>query len=285
MDDTARAADNAADSATDQVGPFTPEHLASASAAGFRVRWVADTGSTNADLVEAARSGEPDGAVLVADHQRAGRGRLDRRWVAPPGASLLTSILLRRPELGPDDVPLVVSAVAVSAAAACADHTGIRPGLKWPNDLVIGSGAQTRKVGGILAEAVVVGGAVEAVVVGLGCNVRWPQDLPDELDGVATALNHHSERCVTVPDLLVTLLEHLGPTVDGLSSERGRGSLLDLYRRSCSTLGQAVRVELGKETLTGTAVDLDARGRLVVETADGGRTVVNAGDVVHLRPQ
>src|SRR5687768_9699564 len=98
----------------------------------FGVRWVTETGSTNADLLEAARDGAAEGAVLVADHQSAGRGRLGRSWEAPPGASLLMSVLLR-PTLALDQVHAVTAAVGLAAAYACHAVAGFRPGLKWPN--------------------------------------------------------------------------------------------------------------------------------------------------------
>ena len=116
------------------------------------VRWVDETGSTNADAMELARQGEPEGIVLVADHQTAGRGRAGRTWTAPPGAGLLLSVLLRPPA---PVVDLATMAVAVSAAAAVESVAGFAPRLKWPNDLVWpGDGsAPDRKLAGILAEA------------------------------------------------------------------------------------------------------------------------------------
>src|SRR5690349_15935960 len=126
----------------------------------FRVRWVDETGSTNHDLLAAARAGEPEGLVLVADHQSAGRGRLGRVWEAPPGASLLMSILLR-PVLGLADAHAVTAAVGLAAAYACEAVAGFRPGLKWPNDLVVGP----RKLAGILAETNLQGDRLDALVV------------------------------------------------------------------------------------------------------------------------
>src|SRR5688572_30718793 len=165
------------------------------------VRWVAETGSTNADAMELARHGEPEGIVLVADHQTAGRGRAGRTWTAPPGAGLLLSILLRPPASVLD---LTTMAVAVSAAAAVGSVAGFSPRLKWPNDLVWpGDGsADDRKLAGILAEAdwpaaasVSAGWRAPAehdravVVVGIGINVTWPADLPEELADIAVAVN------------------------------------------------------------------------------------------------
>src|SRR4051794_5717576 len=116
------------------------------------VRWVEETGSTNADLMASGRDGASEGAVLVADHQTSGRGRADRVWTAPPGSSLLVSVLLRP---SPTMVTFSSMAMGVAAADAVAATSGVQPRLKWPNDLVwpgLGDGTD-RKLGGILAEA------------------------------------------------------------------------------------------------------------------------------------
>ncbi|HVN50564.1 MAG TPA: biotin--[acetyl-CoA-carboxylase] ligase, partial [Acidimicrobiales bacterium] len=153
------------------------------------VRWVSETGSTNHDLLDQARLGAPDGTVLVADHQTAGRGRLDRSWVAPPDASLLVSVLLR-PRLEPPDAPLLTVAMALAVAGTAAGRdAGAR--VKWPNDVVV-DGEPPRKLAGVLAESLVAAGSGLAVVVGVGVNVDWPTPLPPELAALsetATALN------------------------------------------------------------------------------------------------
>ncbi len=134
-----------------------------------QIRWFDEIDSTNTYLREQARQGAPDGLVAVADHQTAGRGRLDRRWESPPGANLLASVLLR-PGCDPDDLHLCTGAVALAAADACAEVAGVEPALKWPNDLLVGGA----KLAGVLAEAEFAGGALAAVVVGIGLNVAWP---------------------------------------------------------------------------------------------------------------
>jgi BirA family transcriptional regulator, biotin operon repressor / biotin---[acetyl-CoA-carboxylase] ligase len=253
------------------------------------LRWVVETGSTNDDLLGLARTGAAEGTVLVADTQRAGRGRLGRTWQAPPGSSLLVSVLLR-PALDPGQAHLVATAVACAAAEACSEVTslskvGVEPSLKWPNDLLVESptGGRTGKLGGILAESIVEGDRLEAVVVGLGLNVNWPDDLPPDLDGIAVAVNHLTGEPVDREVLLAAVLRALESRVDGLGSVPGREQLLVEYRRRCSTIGSRVRVELAHESFTGEAVAISADGHLVVEGADGGRREVTAGDVVHLR--
>ncbi|WP_195210275.1 biotin--[acetyl-CoA-carboxylase] ligase [Actinomarinicola tropica] len=248
------------------------------------LRWVESTGSTNADLLELARGGAPDGIVLVADHQSAGRGRLDRTWTAPAGSSLLFSTLVR-PDLAPSDLHLLTTAVAVAASDACEAVAGVRPRLKWPNDLVVADGDGTdRKLAGILSESVVDGGEVRAVVVGMGLNVNWPATLPDDLAATATSLNHLAGHDVDREQLLVAHLRGLEVILAELASPGGREALIIRYRHLSATLGRTVRVELASGALVGQAVDVDDAGHLVVEL--GGELVpVVAGDVVHLRTQ
>lgn len=247
------------------------------------VRWVPRTGSTNADLLALAAEGAPDGVVLVADHQTAGRGRLGRTWEAPVGASLLCSTLLR-PDLPVDRLHLVSLAVAVAASDACDAVAGVRPALKWPNDLLVtGADGSERKVAGILAESSTRAGEVAAVVVGMGLNVNWPSELPPELADIATALNHHAGRDIDREELLVAHLRGLEAVLAELGASGGVDALLLRYRHLCSTLGRRVRVDLGSGSVTGEAVDLTAEGHLLVELA-GELVPIAAGDVVHLRP-
>lgn len=259
------------------------------------VRWVAETGSTNADAMELARQGEREGIVLVADHQTAGRGRAGRTWTAPPGAGLLLSVLLRPPAAVMD---LCTMAVAVAAAEAVEAVAGFAPRLKWPNDLVWpGDGSDPdRKLAGILAEADwPAGSAISAgwkqpadhekavVVVGIGINVAWPDDLPDELADIAVAMNHVTDTPVDREDLLIALLSALGPRYSALVAGE-RSSLLADWRTRSATLGRRVRIDLGADDVEGTAIDVTEQGHLVVETLEGERRTLAVGDVVHLRP-
>jgi BirA family transcriptional regulator, biotin operon repressor / biotin---[acetyl-CoA-carboxylase] ligase len=240
----------------------------------WKLRWVPSTGSTNDDLVAAARDGAPDGTVLVADHQTGGRGRQARRWEAPPGSSLLVSILLR-PTLDPARLHLLTTAVAVAAAEAVEEATGVAVQLKWPNDLVV----DDRKLAGILAEGVWDGDHLDAVVVGLGLNVAWGGGFPAHLAGLSVALDQLTDIDVERADLLAALLLRL----DALVADIDGGDLLDRWRARAATLGRQVRVVLvSGEAVEGTAVDLTPDGHLLVDTGEGEEEVT-AGDVHHLR--
>jgi len=238
------------------------------------VHYVDQTGSTNADLLDLARAGARVGTVVRAGHQTAGRGRLGRTWHAPPGTSLLASILLEA-----EPFPFVtVARVALAASDACRDIAGVDTSLKWPNDLLIGD----RKLAGLLAEA---DGAGSSLVVGIGCNVNWPpphgsgqgEPWPEDLgDGVA-ALFHVAAAVPSPAALLDGLLERLDGWLAHTSDE-----VLVAYRRRCATLGRAVRVILADGAFEGVASGITASGEL--EVAFGSATrLVRAGDVVHVR--
>ncbi len=253
---------------------LTAAQEASLAGTRFGVRWVTTTGSTNDDLVLGAAHGAGDGAVLVADHQTGGRGRQGRIWEAPEKSSLLVSILLR-PDLEPDRLHLLTTAVGVAAAEAVDEVAGVAAQLKWPNDLVV----DDRKLAGILAEGVWAGDRLDAVVVGLGVNVAWGDGFPPELADQAVALDQLTDRPVARAELLVALLLRL----EVLLADLDGGALLDRWRARAATLGREVRVELvSGGVVEGTAVDLTPDGHLVVDTATGSREVV-AGDVHHLR--
>ncbi len=249
------------------------------------VRWVDETGSTNDDVLEMARAGGPEGVVVVADYQTAGRGRLDRSWQAPPGSSLLVSILVR-PHLPPEDAHLVSTAVAVAAVEACDEVAGVAPVIKWPNDLLLRTddGTVRGKVAGILAETLIERGELQAVVVGIGLNVNWPSTLPAELEGIATALNHATGRDVDREELLIALLRGVTRWRDRVDSEPGRRELLERHRELCATIGARVRVDLPDESFEGTALAITPEGHLQVQP-DGETDVrdVVAGDVVQVR--
>jgi BirA family transcriptional regulator, biotin operon repressor / biotin---[acetyl-CoA-carboxylase] ligase len=240
------------------------------------VRVVAETGSTNADLLEAAAGGAAEGSVLAAEAQTAGRGRMGRQWITQARAALTFSVLLR-PSAVPSArrgwVPLLAG---VAAAAALRAEAGVDARLKWPNDVLV-NGA---KVAGILAEQ-----SGDAIVVGTGINVTTTRE---ELPYGATSLALAGAACTDRQRLLASLLGELESWYRRWATAGSRGDaagcgLLQEYRRLSATLGASVRVSLpGGTTLAGTASDVDDAGRLLLAGA-AGPVAVSAGDVVHVR--
>jgi BirA family transcriptional regulator, biotin operon repressor / biotin---[acetyl-CoA-carboxylase] ligase len=239
------------------------------------VRVVAETGSTNSDLLAEARDGRAEGAVLVAEAQSAGRGRMGRAWVSPPGAALTFSVLLRPaavPQARRGWVPLLAG---VAVAQAVRAGTGVNASLKWPNDVQV-NGA---KLAGILAEQ-----ADGAIVVGIGMNVSSGRDeLPVP---TATSLALEGVDAAAPDRLLAGILGELERWYlawTGLLGDAAGSGLRREYQRLCGTLGREVRVSLpGGRTVTGVASEVDLMGRLVVQSA-AGPVPVSAGDVIHVR--
>jgi BirA family biotin operon repressor/biotin-[acetyl-CoA-carboxylase] ligase len=246
------------------------------AAASPGVRWrllrFDEIDSTNRYALDEARAGTAAGLVVVADHQGAGRGRRGRTWTAPPGSSLLVSVLLR-PRLDADQVHLVTMAAALALVDAVRLVAGVDAALKWPNDLLVGE----RKLAGLLAEADITGsGVVRAVVIGVGCNVSW-DGFPSDFEDTATACDREAGRHVERAALLDAFLEQLGARLETLDSVPRD------YRARLATIGRRVRVELTDGALEGVATGVDDRGCLVVQPSTGSPVTVAAGDVVHLR--
>lgn len=242
------------------------------------VEVVASTGSTNADLLAC---GGPEGQVLVAEEQTAGRGRMGRSWVSVPGAALTFSVLLRPSSVPPSQRGWLPLLTGVAVASAVRSAAGVQATLKWPNDVLAGD----RKLAGILAEQSPDG---SAVVVGVGLNVATPQDaLPVSPTGLpATSLLVEGADVDREP-VLIEILRQLERRYLAFRSDPDpvRTGLHAEYRSLCGTLGRSVRVELPADrVLTGVAEDIDPVGRLLVR-ADGATSVtpVSAGDVIHLR--
>jgi BirA family transcriptional regulator, biotin operon repressor / biotin---[acetyl-CoA-carboxylase] ligase len=245
---------------------------------------VDQTGSTNADLLAAARTGADGGAVLVAEEQTAGRGRLDRSWQSQPGAALTFSVLLRPTGVPPAYRGWLPLLTGVATASALRAATGVAVSLKWPNDVLGAADADGRagKLAGILAEQ-----AGDAIVVGIGLNVSAERDeLPSDQ---ATSLWLEGAADLSRDGILIDIARELEVwylrwTDDPKAGEAQSSGLHAAYCDACSTIGREVRVELpGGGTLTGQAVGVDGLGRLVL-SASGGEHAVSAGDVVHVRP-
>ena len=241
---------------------------------------VESTGSTNADLLAQALRGEPEGAVLAAEEQRAGRGRMGRTWTAPPRAALTFSLLLK-PAVPPARRGWLPLLTGVAVAAAVTRATGVETGLKWPNDLL----AADAKLAGILAEA-----AGDAVVVGIGLNVSTePAEFPSPRPGAlpATSLRAAGATAPNREDILLAILDGFERWYRAWQQAGGdpdRSGLRPEYTRLSATIGRTVRAELpGGQALSGPAVGVDSDGRLLVRVSSGSEVAVAAGDVVHLR--
>ncbi|GAA0659169.1 biotin--[acetyl-CoA-carboxylase] ligase [Streptomyces thermocarboxydovorans] len=245
---------------------------------------VRRTGSTNSDLVERALKGQAgEGAVLVAEEQTAGRGRLDRQWSAPARSGLFFSVLLKPGEGVPVErwgwLPLLTG---VAVAAGLSRAAGVDTALKWPNDLLVKVGGEERKAGGILLERAGDGG----VVIGVGINVTLREaELPVPTAGsLALAGAVSTDRETLLRGVLRSLDDWYGRW-RAAGGDAGLCRLQEAYAAGCATLGRTVRAELpGDRFVVGEAVAIDSDGRLILATPDGLREPVGAGDIIHLRP-
>jgi BirA family biotin operon repressor/biotin-[acetyl-CoA-carboxylase] ligase len=233
-------------------------------------RVLARIGSTNDEAAAWALTGAPDGALVIADEQTAGRGRHGRVWQAAPGSALLMSIVLR-PAIPAEMLPRTTLMAAVAVAEALA-ALGTQPGIKWPNDVLIGG----RKVAGILAEATWEGDRLAAVVLGIGVNVRRDA-LPEEMATAfgATTLQDALARPVARGDVLAALVAGL----DRWRGQLGDPALLAAWRDYSITLGRAVTVTAGATVLRGVAEDIDASGALLLRQEGGRLQRLLAGEV------
>ena len=252
------------DSSPSARSPLEQAALQEVAGPQWQVRLHAEAGSTNAlAAADPARH-----RVVVADHQQAGRGRLDREWVTPPGAALTFSAVFD-PVVDTEWWPVL----PLVAGYAVARALGSFATLKWPNDVMIGD----HKVCGILVERV--NTRPPMVVIGIGINVDQTADeLPVPTATSLALAGHPVDRTALFGEVVHSLREWLGQFA------QSPNTFMDHYRGRSATLGRDVRVELpGDQTAEGRVDHLDQHGRLVLETADGTVTL-SAGDVVHVRP-
>jgi BirA family biotin operon repressor/biotin-[acetyl-CoA-carboxylase] ligase len=243
--------------AAPRLGPFAA-----------RVIWYDEVTSTNDIAVALADRGEHEGTVILADVQRAGRGRLGRRWASPPGAGLYLSVILRPPS--PD---LLTLAAGVGVADGLQRATGLVIDLKWPNDLYVGD----RKIAGILAEGGATRNGRSVVVLGVGVNILtavYPADIADRATSIEAELGRPIERGV----VLVETLAGLYAAYTAVVQERGAEVLQAWRALARRWLGRQVQFhDMGMER-RGVALDIDQTGALVINTSTGLHRVI-AGEV------
>jgi len=244
---------------------------------GKRVFHFFKTDSTNRVAMDLGYAGEPEGTVVMAEAQTAGRGRVGRSWHSEKGTGLYFTVLLR-PKLAPAQAPLLTMLAGVSAHAAIAEQTGLVPELKWPNDLLLNG----KKLGGILTEMHAEPSAVRFVIVGIGINVNQ-EKFPLELASTATSIRKESGRMSYRLELLVRLLTQFESDYNRFLRE-GPSFVVERFESVSSfAKGRRVRVDTGTEWYTGVTAGLSPEGLLLVSRDNGALTTVIAGDVTEVR--
>lgn len=245
---------------------------------GREVQVFHETASTNDIVEKLARDDVREGIVVFAESQTRGRGRLGRRWISPAGKGLWFSVLLR-PQLPPTAATQLTVLSAVAVARGIERHTGLRPAIKWPNDIVFG----TRKVAGILLELGAELDHIRHVVLGIGIDVnQTAEELSEELRPIATSLRMEGGRPFDRADLAAAVLCEL----DAAYGRLRRGDfheISDEWMRRCSTLGRRVSIRSGDRVVVGRAESLDEDGALLVRTDHGRLEHIIGGDVSLIR--
>ncbi|MDD4496251.1 MAG: biotin--[acetyl-CoA-carboxylase] ligase, partial [Eubacteriales bacterium] len=236
--------------------------------------------STNTAASSMAQEGAPEGTVVIADSQTAGRGRMGRSWQSPPGKGVWMSFILR-PELPANEVQTVTLAASVSVAQALERLTGIKPGIKWPNDIILGS----RKVCGILTEMNSEIDRVNYIIVGIGLNFSQNEgDFGVDIRDTAVSMSMHLQKCgvkyknITRNDIIKEVLASFDEYYEILlTSDKGR--IITDWRKYSVTLGSRLRVHARNGEYCGRAVDITCDGALIIETDDGSIKNVSSGEV------
>lgn len=220
---------------------------------------------------ELAEAGAPEGTLVLAEEQTAGRGRMGRSWWAPAGTALLLSLLFR-PPLAPTQVQRLTMVCSLALCDAIADQTGLEARVKWPNDVLI----EGKKVCGMLTELEFDGARLRYVIVGMGINVNVDFRHAPPLMAPATSLMEQLGHPVSRLDLLVALLEQIEIRYNAL---RAGHSPHREWAQRMETLGRRVTVSSGDERIEGIAEDVDPDGALLVRTDEGVLHTILAGDV------
>ena len=235
--------------------------------------WYSQVDSTNTQAKLLAKQGAAEGTVLIAGNQTAGRGRMGRSFQSPDGQGVYLSVILR-PNCPPAELMHLTCAAGAAMVQAVEAVSGIRPQVKWINDLVIGK----RKLGGILTEMSVSNGIVDFAVVGIGINcLQGEYDFPPEIADMATSLSLAAGNTVSPQQLAAAMVEALYLMNATLFTEKSRW--MTQYKENCITLGKEIQVIRPDSVRGGIALDIDDDGGLLVEYPNGSTQVVASGEV------
>jgi BirA family biotin operon repressor/biotin-[acetyl-CoA-carboxylase] ligase len=241
---------------------------------GRDIQVFEQTTSTNDVIEMLARDGVKEGAVVFAEAQTKGRGRLGRKWISPTHKGLWFSILLR-PELRPQETTQLTVASATALRRAIQSETGLKPEIKWPNDILVGG----KKVAGILTELSAELDRVRHVILGIGVDVNLGAgEFPAELRKTATSLKIETGKMISRAELAVAILREL----DGDYARVCSGSfavVADEWEKNCTTIGRNVTVQIGDRKIHGRAESLDNAGALLLRTEHGRLEPITGGDV------
>lgn len=266
----------------------SPDLLSPAEVKPFlRTEWIGKTihyfrtvDSTNTQAYQLALRGAGEGEIVLAESQEKGKGRLGRHWFSPPFRNLYLSVILR-PKIPPQQAPLITLMAAVATAEAIERTSGLRPMMKWPNDLL----TKGRKLAGLLNEIHSETDRVHFVILGIGVNLNTDErTFSKEIREFATSLKRETGKTVSRKVFLQHLLQALEKWYDVFNREGGF-SILEAWRNWAHIEGKQVKITSFGESLTGKAVDVNSDGALILETANGQRKRIVAGDVEYAKKE
>ncbi len=244
--------------------------------AGRELYYFDETGSTNIDAKHYAEDGSKHGTVVVADMQTSGRGRRGRMWQSPSGSAIYMTIALK-PDFLPEKASMLTLVMALSVAKAVSDITGIKAGIKWPNDITLNG----KKICGILTEMDAEQDYIRHVVIGVGINVNnaSPEEFPEEIRQKATSLKIESGRQYNRAELIGSALFNFEKNYDTFVRKLDLSELMEAYDEYLLNINASVRVLDPKGEFDGVAKGINEYGELIVEKEDGRTVLVYAGEV------
>ncbi len=264
------------DSNIQEFQKFLPAKLAG-NLIGHKLYYFQEIDSTNDEAYRLGIAGAPEGAVVLADSQTQGRGRMQRVWHSPAGSNIYTSLILR-PRLIPAAAPQISLVAGVAVAELLEQYCSGRVELKWPNDVLV----EGRKICGILAQMKTAGEEIDFVVVGIGINVNiQPSYFPDEIRELATSLTFETGRVIARENLIINLYENFAKWYKTLL-QNGFDAVKNKWLSLSPMIGKNVQIMFQNEKIIGKALGLNDDGSLIVRTADNQELKISAGDATIL---
>lgn len=240
---------------------------------GHRLHYYESLGSTNDEAFRLGVEGAPEGTVVIAESQSAGKGRMQRSWHSPAGANIYTSIILR-PGFEPARAPQLSIAAGVAVAETLNHYCPDKAQLKWPNDVLL----EEKKVCGILAQMKIAESTIDFVVLGIGINVNIKADqFPQDIQNIATSLAMFADKEISRSELIIRLYENVAKWYRELQ-QKGFGPIKEKWLTLAPMIGKPVQVLFREEAVSGKAIGLDDGGSLVLLTAGDKEVKVSAGD-------
>lgn len=242
---------------------------------GSNIIFLKETDSTNNELKRLAANGAPEGTVVITERQLKGRGRRGRTWEDYEGKGIAMSILLR-PDMAPDKIQSVTLAASSAVARAIEPFTTVKPGIKWPNDILLAG----KKVCGILTEMTAEPEKIHCVIVGIGVNVlQNTEDFTGELRDTATSIAMNSSGPVSRSELAARLLKEFEDLYLDFMHKQSTARFLDIWRSFSSTIGCDIIIYQGEKAIPAKALDVLDDGCLLVELPDGTRQAISSGEI------